>query len=754
MNEKILKNFNGDELAATVFENKYAMKNKNGELEEFSLDDIYNRMFNEMKKIDNSNFTLLKNNFLPGGRILYALGNKYDTTATFSNCYVTSIEEDSIEGIFDTAKRQARIFSKGGGVGFDITSLRPKGSLVNNSAKSTSGAVSFMDLFSMVTGLIGQHGRRGALMLTMNVNHPEIIDFINVKGGKDKTKVQYANISIKITNKFMDAVENDENWEMIYTLKDGNKFKKVEEAKIIWDLIVESNYNGAEPGLLFWDNILDNDPSNIFYETRAISTNPCGEQPLESGGACNLGSINLSNFVLNPFTDDAKIDWEKLSLVTKLSVRFLDNVNILNLNRQPLKENKIALKLGNRIGLGITGLADMLIKMNLKYDSDDGIELAKKISYCLKDDSINASIDLAEERGACGIIKKHKYDETNEYLTWSSNNYWESLDETQYEKLMKYGIRNIGLNTIAPNGSLGIILQGASGIEPIFALSYKRRVKEAGKEKDFTVYHPLVKEYDSIFGKDAHLNNENFIIASQIDWKKRVRMQSVLQRSVSQSISSTVNLPSDTSKEIISNIYKEAWKQGLKGITIYRDGSRDGILTEKKKVKHNILETVKFPEQQEAIMKVIKSEGKKWYCTYTIDRETKLPNSLFVNTNSTETNILTEDVLEHLETLSEKYIKNGHLEKLKRKHNNQTNVTKIARTLSLLLRHRVSIVDIIKTIEKIKPPIFSFVFQIKKLLSSFVEGEYTGEKCSECGNQLIFEAGCSICMNCGTSKCG
>jgi len=757
MNNEILKNFNGDELASTVFENKYAMRNEKDELLEFSMNDVWKRMLNEVKKVDETDFSILENNFLPGGRILYALGNDHDKTATLSNCYVTEIKEDSIEGIFDTSKRQARLFSKGGGVGIDISKLRPKNAKVNNSAKTTSGSVSFMDLFSQVTGLIGQHGRRGALILTMDISHPDIVDFIKVKGGKDKTKVQFANISVKVTNDFMEAIENDDDWLMSYQLEDKNRvIEKTEKARVIWDLIVESNYNGAEPGLLYWDTVLKNDPSSNFKETKPISCNPCSELPMANGENCLLGSVNLSNFVNNIFTDKANFDYDKFKEVITLSTRFLDNMNVINYDRQPLEENKIALKLGNRVGLGITGLADMLIKMNLKYDSDEAINFVSEVMSKFKEFNLNSSIDLAIERGQCEIL--NKYNNKIELDKFKSHHWFGSLDINYKEKFNENGIRNISTSTVAPNGSLAIILQGTSGIEPIFALSYERIVKgKKNNEKDdvHVVYHPLVKEYNLIFGENAHLKNKNFVTSSSIDWKQRIKMQSVIQENIQSSISSTINLPNDISKEVISNIYKEAWKQNLKGITIYRDGSRDGILKEidTKRKDIGVLENVKFPEEQQAIMKVIKSEGRKWYCTYTLDEETKLPNSLFVNTNSTETNIITDNVLEHLEKLAEKHIKDKYLDDLKQKHSNQNNVTKIARTISLLLRHNIPMLEIIKTIEKIQPPIYSFVFQIKKLLSKFVEGEYTGEKCSECGNQLVFEGGCSICMNCGNTAC-
>lgn len=767
-----LEYFKGDELATNVYMSKYALQN-NGKFYEKDLNDTKVRFIKEMLKIDSKyenpvsekEYSKLLDHFLPGGRIIYALGNKFDKTATLSNCYVNQINDDSIEGIFDSAKRQARIFSKGGGVGVDISILRPKGSSVDNSAKETTGAVSFMDLFSNVTGLIGQHGRRGALMISIDVNHPDVIEFIKVKGGKDKTKVQFANISVKITDKFMNAVDNDEEWTMKFVLKDGSHFVRREKAKTIWNLLVESNWEGAEPGILFWDEITNN-ISSIFNETKPICTNPCGEIPLENGGACNLGSINLSSLVDNPFINDleeidnsgysiphSSFNWDKFNKVIKLGIRFLDNVNVINHERQPLEENKIALELGNRIGLGITGLADMLIKLNLRYDSQEAIDFIDTLYYKFKEQSLITSIELAKDRGSCGIIDKYK--ETTELESLYNHEYFNQLSYYHKEMLKNYGIRHIGISTVAPTGSLSILLRCSSGIEPIFRLGYERTVKQTGKDGDqkFTIYHPLVEEYNNIYGKDAHLKNDNFTTSDKIDWNNRIKLQSTIQKYITESISSTINLPNDATKEEISNIYMEAWKYKLKGITIYRDGCREGVLNESKK-QHKILDIAKFPSEQAAKMKVIKSEGRKWYIHYSIDEETKLPNSLFVNTNSKETNILTDNIIEHLEELAEKHIKNGHLAKLKEKHNSQANVTKIARTLSLLLRHRVPIIDIVKSIEKIEIPVYSFVYQIKKLLCEYIEGEYTGNKCTECDSMLVYQEGCVMCPSCGYSKCG
>jgi len=764
--KKVLKNFNNDELATDVFMKKYATKNEEtGELLEFSLDDMRDRLATAIIKaetFENQNLWLGKfrktlDYFTPGGRILYALGNPNDMTATLKNCYVIQIDEDSIDGIFETAKRQAKLFSKGGGVGFDISTLRPKGAPVNNSAKTTTGAVSFMDLYSMVTGLIGQYGRRGALMLTMDIKSPDIIDFIKVKGGGDKSKVQFANISVKISDEFIQALKNDEEWEMSFKLKNGTYITKKEKASIIWDLFVESNWAGAEPGILFWNNVLK-EPASVFDETRPVSTNPCGELPLNNGGSCCLGSIDLNKFVKNSFTDTAEFDYTLFGEIIENSIRFLDNVNILNLDREPLDINKEATLMGNKIGLGITGLADCFIRLNIVYGSETSKIVLNKIGKILYLHSIKASVNLSKERGKCQILKK--YENTEEIELWTNHTYFKNLTMDILSELKKYGTRNIGYTTCAPSGSISIVLQTSSGIEPIFMLSYDRTIHQAGKtgqKEKYTIYHPLVLEYNKIFGENAHFENPNFITSKDINWKDRVDIQAILQQYISSAISSTINLPKETTKETISDIYKYAHEKELKGITIYRDGCREGVLnaTEKDKREWQILDDYKFPDNSDAKLKVIRSEGKKWYITYTIDPETKLPNALFVNTNNTETTILTEDVLDHLIKLAKKYIKNGHLEKLlENAANKQPNVVKIARVLGMLLRHRVPIIEIIKTIEIINPPIYSFIFQIKKLLGEYLpENTLTGEKCESCGSLLIFQSGCSLCPQCGNSKC-
>lgn len=917
---KTLESFGGDELAASVFLKKYA-NNDGVNYQEATMDDLRDRLSKEINDVEKRfgsktyDFRDLLNRFLPGGRICYGLGNKLVENSTLSNCYVLPAPTDSLESIFNTASQQARIFSRGGGVGFDVSKLRPVNAKVNNVALTSTGAVSFMDLYSMVTGLISQNSRRGALMLTMDCHHPDLIEFIKVKGGNDKTKVQYANVSVRITDDFMQAVESNSDWTMKFVTEHGDEIVKTEKAKDIWDLLVESNWNGAEPGILFWDAITSS-PASSFQFSKPISTNPCvpgetfltvkniddtisskkiedlvnqnvtiwngyewsdvtpvitgtnqeilkikykftnnytpswidyylkctkyhgfylknnpnkiqakdlvvgdiiedytipvfdgsykmvrtesivgveiesiellddiepvvycltdkkrgrvlfngimtgncGEMPLPAYGSCNLGSMVFSKYVIDPFTENARFDFEQFRKDVKLAARFMSNVNIINKDRQPLPENREMIVQTNAIGIGFTALADTLIMMNLKYDTDDAIEFTKSVVRELKESTVLASIELAKERGSFKLLSTAAEEERKSYIT---HPYFKFLERPGLESALldfhTYGTHNIQFNTVAPNGTISIVLQSSSGLEPIFCTEYDRTVMtgDVDRPKKFTVYHPLVKIYESTTGK-SYKDNPNFVTAEQIDWKMRVKMQAVIQESISESISSTINLPNNVTKETISGIYLEAWKLGLKGATIYRDGSRGSQVLKKTESTQQIpiCEHVKFPDSTDAKMRVIKSEGKKWYVSFTLDHETKLPNSLFVNTNSTETNVTTTGVLEELRKLALESITERFVIELDNKITHQSNVVKTARFLSLLLRHRVPIIEIIRAIENANIPFTSFAYRIKGLLAEFVEGKITGDDCPECKSKMVFQNGCKMCQNCGFSKCG
>jgi len=483
------------------------------------------------------------------------------------------MKEDNIESIFDWCKEAARTYSFGGGVGGDISVLRPKGAPVNNSAIVSSGAVSFMNLMSETTHTIGQWGRRGALMITMDVSHPDIFDFVRVK--RDMKSVRYANISVKITDEFMKAVESDSEFKLRfenpkYALPDGNvkKIERTIRARDLWNELVKSARDWAEPGLVFWDTMRRMSPSE-YNGMEIISTNPCSEQPLQAYGACDLGNINLSYFVTKPFQDSADINWEELDRTVRYGTRFLDDVLEYNMDRHPLKEQRMAAESSRRIGLGVTGLADMLIKLKIKYDSDKALAFVDNLFNRIKRVAYDESTEIAKEKGTFKAFDKDKH------LTMP---FVMNLDADIKEKIAKNGLRNVAILTIPPVGSGSVLAGTSSGIEPVFAFSYTRRSESLSKEQ-FKVYHPLVVEYMESNGIASEADLPDFFIPShKINPEFRVKMQGVIQRHVDSAISSTVNLSSDATIETVANIYMQAWKTGCKGITVYREGSREGIL--------------------------------------------------------------------------------------------------------------------------------------------------------------------------------
>lgn len=737
----------GNELAKNIYEKKYYLKDLNNEPIEHRPEDVFSRVSSFIASVETKPekqeewaekfYThLFEGHFVPGGRVLAGAGDLY-RLKTLANCFVALIENDNIESIYSSAYECARTYSYGGGIGVDISPLRPRHAVVHNAADSSTGAVSFMELFSLTTGLIGQSGRRGALMLTVDVKHPDIIDFIKVKkipnwvteqiieqiswSGKfdtnqlkeieqqimENTQVRFANISIKVSDEFMQAVDEQnrygsnkilvykkfnkelvtsayqdsgyhysyqipakdiDEYELLHVfdnlnalndflfknhevmlkgedLKDSLKrdvfgdyvlqcenepfdlairysgdfmlyfgsvptgeIRHLIKAREVWDMFVEGNYKAAEPGLIFWSRMSKYSPSN--YVDKPIScTNPCAEVPLEEGGACNLASINLSRVVRNGYTNKAKVDWELIKAVTETTIRFLDNVVSWNEVLNPLEKQKKAAKETRRLGLGIMGTADMLNQLGVPYDTDEGIELVEKTMKIIANSAYKTSANLAEEKGQSPIFDYQKY------IRGPFFN--EALAPETKKLIEEKGLRNIALLAIAPTGSISNIVLGfqnkninylgvSSGIEPVFALFYTRRSESFGNKK-FKVFHPNVQAYIDMHNlgdkvQDAQteaeltqfLPNFFFRTAHHVIAQKRVEIQGRCQKYVDHSISSTVNLPEAIEPEVISNIYLTAWKRGLKGITIYRDGSRYPILsiegqrTEFQKMKEKI----------------------------------------------------------------------------------------------------------------------------------------------------------------------
>ena len=516
--------------------------------------------------------------FLFGGRILSNRGlDRLGRKVTYSNCYVIEPPKDEIESIFDCAKKLARTYSYGGGCGVDISQLSPKGAKINNAAKETSGAVSFMELYSLVTALIGQNGRRGALMISMDCSHPDILEFIELK--TDLEKVTKANVSVRIYKDFMEAVKKGTDYILSYEREaTGEVIKKRVPARALFKKITDTSWDYAEPGVLFWDRISS---WNLLSNTEEFSyagVNPCAEEPLPAGGSCLLGSINLSEFVRNPFSESADFDFEELKKCVTASVFALNEVLEEGLPLHPLPEQRESVEKWRQIGLGIMGLADALIKLGVTYGQKETVDICDKIGFVMADTAIAASALLAKEKGRFSGCKVEEIMETPYFLM-------NTTEETR-ALVKEYGLRNSQLLTIAPTGTLSTMLGISGGIEPVYANYYERKTESLhGEDVYYRVYTKIVKDY-----MEAHRIEDDrelpgfFVTAMNLDYKQRIDMQAIWQLHVDASISSTVNLSHEFTKEETEALYMYAYDMGLKGITIYRDGcKRMGILSTKKK---------------------------------------------------------------------------------------------------------------------------------------------------------------------------
>ncbi|UEL48340.1 adenosylcobalamin-dependent ribonucleoside-diphosphate reductase [Terrisporobacter hibernicus] len=562
--------WNMDELQKSIWKNKYQYKDES---------------FNEwVARISGGNPKIAKlireRKFLFAGRILANRGLYRDNIkVTYSNCYVLQPPEDNIESIFDTAKNLARTFSYGGGVGIDISKLRPNGAAVHNAAKTTSGAVSFMDLYSMTTGLIGQKGRRGALMISMDISHPDIEEFIDVK--TDLEKVTKANISVRISDEFMEAVKNKETYTCKFIVQ-STKEEIIKEVNA-YDLfmkLVRNNWDYAEPGMLFWDNISKYHLLSEDKEFKHDGVNPCAEEPLPAGGSCLLGSINLSEFVVEPFTDNAIFDMEKFKACVEDCILGLNEVLEEGLSLHPLKQQQKSVSEYRQIGLGVMGIADMLIKLNIRYGSQESINLCNEISKNMLNSAVKKSALLSKERGP--------FEKYNEEAVFKSPFFINNIKEDIKELVKKYGLRNSQILTIPPTGSISTMLGISGGIEPMFNISYTRKTETLhSQDVYYKVYTPIVKEYMNL--KDITEESELpdiFVTAMSLKPEERIAMQGVWQNHIDASISSTINLPYEATVEDVYNIYMSAWESKLKGITIYRDGcERSGVLLNDKKAE-------------------------------------------------------------------------------------------------------------------------------------------------------------------------
>lgn len=515
--------------------------------------------------------TLIKEKkFIFGGRILANRGlNKSGKKITLSNCYVIPAPDDNLESIFDCSSKLARTYSYGGGCGIDVSKLRPKGAAVNNAARSTSGTTSFMDFFSYVTGLIGQEGRRGALMISLDCTHPDLEEFIDLKS--DLNLCTKANISVRVSDTFMSAVVNDKNWELRFESEHGLITKTV-KARNIFKLLAKRNWEMAEPGILYWDRIKDYNMLNTDSNFSFAGVNPCAEEPLPAGGSCLLGSINLAEFVSKPFTNDAWINFDRLEEAVATSVRALNQVLLEGMDLHPLEIQRKSVYNWRQIGLGTMGLGDMLIKLGITYGSDKSIDIINSVFKFIATTAVETSLQLAKIEGCYPMCNK-------EALANSSFIQALKLPSDVIEDIKKFGLFNSQLLTCAPTGSIGTMFQISTGVEPNFAFSFNRRTVSLNKEE--TVYKvdaDIVRQFKEVAGEVSL--PEYFVTSAQIKPIDRIRVQATLQKWIDASISSTVNLPESTTVEEVENIYLEAWKHGLKGVTIWRDNcNRQAILS-------------------------------------------------------------------------------------------------------------------------------------------------------------------------------
>lgn len=736
-----------NQLGQDIWERKYRYENE-------TFDEWINRVSGGNSEIAN---LIKEKKFLFGGRILANRGleNK-GRKISLSNCYVIEPPEDNIESIFDCAKKLARTYSYGGGCGVDISKLSPRGAKVNNAAKETTGSVSFMDLYSMVTGLIGQAGRRGALMLSLSCEHPDLEEFIGIKSDLDR--VTKANISIRITDKFMAAVKNRTTFTLSFTrLETGETITKEIDAYEMFHKMCEMNWDYAEPGMLFWDRINNWNLLSCDDEFEYAGTNPCAEEPLPAGGSCLLGSINLAEFAC-----DTGFDFESFKHCVKSSVIALNEVLDEGLPLHPLKEQRESVYDWRQIGLGIFGLADLLIKLGIKYGSPEAIDLCDMIGHTMADMAIKTSAVLAKEYG---VYPKYKPEAVEQSAFYSKN----ALGETK-ELVESFGLRNSQLLTIAPTGSLSTMLGVSGGIEPIFANYYTRKTESLkGHDEYYKVYTPIVKEYMDKHGlKDDSELPDYFVTAQTLDYKNRIYMQSIWQSHIDASISSTVNVPNDFTVEQVEGLYMTAWDAGLKGVTIFRDGcKRAGILT----IKENVEDIVEKPHRLERGM-IIKADdnciGKKrtlrtgcgtLHCEAFFDPDNgQLLETYFSKGSSGGCNNFMIglsrmislaarggiDVYSIVDQLKSSGTCPSYAVRTATKHDTSKGSSCPVAIGNALLEMYEEMMDEVgfsdieeKELEVITPKIVPV----------------SKAKCPQCGGELVFEGGCNTCKNCGWSKC-
>lgn len=837
-----LNYFDGDELAARVWVNKYAMKDSFGNIFERSPEDMHWRIANEVARIEQKYanplpaeqiFELLDHfrYIIPAGSPMTGIGNSQQV-ASLSNCFVIGLDgdADSYGAIMRVDEEQVQLMKRRGGVGHDLSHIRPKGSPVNNSALTSTGLVPFMERYSNSTREVAQDGRRGALMLSVSIKHPDSEAFIDAK--MTEGKVTGANVSVKIDDEFMQAAVDNKPYVQQFPIDSATPATKKEvSAQNLWRKIVHNAWKSAEPGVLFWDTILKESIPDCYADLgfRTVSTNPCGEIPLCPYDSCRLLSINLYSYVNNPFTPEATFDFDKFAKHVQLAQRIMDDIVDLEMEKIDLIMEKIQIDpqsqevkgseyhlwekikrksgMGRRTGVGITAEGDMLAALGLRYGTEEATEFSVSVHRTLAINAYRSSVTMAKERGAFEIYDA-KREENNPFV-----NRLKDADAELYADMVKYGRRNIACLTIAPTGTTSLMTQTTSGIEPVFMPVYKRRrkvnpndadvhvdfVDEVGDSfEEYIVYHKKFLEWMKVNGIDTEKKYTQEEIdqlvekspyykatANDVDWLMKVRMQGAIQKWVDHSISVTVNLPNNVDEELVNKLYVEAWRSGCKGCTIYRDGSRSGVMIsvskkDKKKeestnenlapCKHPTVTEVR-PRELECDVVRFQNNKDKWVAF--VGLLNGYPYEIFTGLQDDEEGIMLPKsvtkgkIIKHIgEDGNKRYDfqfenKRGYkttVEGLSEKFNPE--YWNYAKLISGVLRYRMPIDHVIKLVGSLQlksESINTWKNGVERALKKYiVDGtEAKGQKCPQCGQEtLVYQEGCLICKNCGASRCG
>lgn len=860
MNNELLKYFDGDDLAAPVWQRKYAIEG------EIIPDDMHKRMAKEFSRVElkyggietpmskklgsmisdygkkrdyltqDRIYELFKNfkYLIPQGSIMSQLGSP--SIGSLSNCFVVGQPYDSYGGIMQKDQELVQLMKRRGGVGLDLSTLRPSGTLTTNAAKSSTGAVSFMERFSNSTREVAQNGRRGALMLSMDVRHPDVASFAVIKN--DPTKVTGANISIFLRDDFMEAVEQDGDYWLqfpceydisTFTDRDNEPYDKIVEhgfyqengdldtvlikrikAKKLYDQIINSAWLRAEPGQLFLDRMHNYSPDSVYPQYKGVTTNPCSEIFMQMYDACRLLVTNLFSFVIDPFTPHARFDYEKFYQYNYEAQRLMDDIvdlelehidrilQKINLDPEPLETKYVELRLwtkvrevaaaGRRTGTGITALGDTLAALGLKYDSDGGIEVIERIMAKKMESELDCTIDLGILRGTFeGWDPEKEFGETttghygkNEFYQFILHRFPE-----QAYRMIKWGRRNISWSTIAPTGTVSLMTQTSSGLEPLFSPFYTRRVKVNPNDKsmrvDFTdqtgdqwmeipVLHPKFKMwYNTVVRHEDGLASEHLTkdilqnafekspwygsTANDIDWGKRVKIQGIIQKYISHSISSTINLPNNVTEKEVADIYIASWREGLKGVTVYRDGCRSGVLvTDTEKPGFEYRDAPKRPNELPGEAYCVTALGEKFTVIVGLLDNKPYEVFAFAGNGTKDQGII-------------KKVKKGEYDFVQGDKGDETvrmllegsdEQIALTRMISTALRHGADIKYVVEQLNKADGTIVSFSKAVARTLKRYIpDGTKSTVKCNDCGSgNVIFEEGCNKCLDCGSSKCG